>query len=1117
MNTVTRGLLILGFSFLTEPVFSGLTDGSAVIGQEIDETTAPTFDGSTLASRSIRLNGSEVATAFPYTPPAATFGSYSVAYTDNLGQTKTVSLGSVVFVDTGAILFGSLTEVGAGAVAVTGAADGDYGDFTVAGGEISPRVTPLTVGDTTVGSETITVEAGYASVVLDETEINTTLAATPLSGGALKTRDGDVSASAQFTITPRAFTGEVVIEPHVWTTTSRNSKIPGMVLTDCQNLTVRGFDAYYERANSSEVEGFSGVFKADAPTLNIKVTQNEIHSRDTQEIVDADDFRDNFNTSLQARGVMFGNGDATDHHVGLLVDDNTIHDVSRNFIRDATNFSFSRNSVELYYSNPLTVGGDSDGGTIQSNNWSGANAAQKDTLGAIPSTSPHSSIGPSFDSSDYGSPRNILVNDNVSLMGQLRSEMELAASNPAIVLQATGCKFNDPDNDLSYASITIRNNLWVTHDITFEMSGGNGLVFENNTLAFETYTGATGTPSVYFQGANELRMRDNIAGVYTLGSGDGSSAQGVTFSRTLDTAQSYGNVSVMNTAGAFATEQVYRGDPVKGFLGLTALEAREAYKPVVGSYLDTAQKGFSYVNGTTFALPAATSGTAYNAPKTIWDGTAHGLRIGNLGLSANKELTFAIELNFDVSGDGVNNYLFSNSSNRMSCYRDVNGDIRTILKDASNVVIFDAKTVGEDYQSARGLHRFTMAIDLQNGRALHSLDGVPSGLPLAISVIDRVDIPWDVPNAWRLLANGTGANQFQGEFGQLMLTDTFIDTDTVAGLNELYAADGSFVEFDETVYPIVYRGTAASISNEGTGGAFTLEGSITDVGAAPTLIASIVETGETTADLTLEQSADGDAAYIIKTVNVAPDQTEMDASGTTVTLTADTELVTGITGLTADTTYYTFVQADDGTTKGAITGLAAITTDVAAATFTTADDATNGPTYFQDTANLGSGVGRLRWEAKGVNLPSTPATGQRFFAQVSTGCDLYPSSGDWYIVVEDSATAKRYNSNTGVALPASGTPFDLTFDVDLVAGTASVLVDASHITGSPFTLSAGTAEFQSGRKLGFFNNGGGGNVMQAGTEVESLAVYKDEVLLKEVTGPAATANADAWKLGSDAT
>lgn len=59
--------------------------------------------------------------------------------------------------------FGESTPIGHGGIATT-LADGDYGEFTVLSGVITPRVSPLTVGSVTHGSEDFVIEAGSRTV-----------------------------------------------------------------------------------------------------------------------------------------------------------------------------------------------------------------------------------------------------------------------------------------------------------------------------------------------------------------------------------------------------------------------------------------------------------------------------------------------------------------------------------------------------------------------------------------------------------------------------------------------------------------------------------------------------------------------------------------------------------------------------------------------------------------------------------------------------------------------------------------------------------------------------------------------------------------------------------------
>lgn len=101
--------------------------------------------------------------------------------------------------------------------------------------------------------------------------------------------------------------------------------------------------------------------------------------------------------------------------------------------------------------------------------------------------------------------------------------------------------------------------------------------------------------------------------------------------------------------------------------------------------------------------------------------------------------------------------------------------------------------------------------------------------------------------------------------------------------------------------------------------------------------------------------------------------------------------------------------------------------------------------------------------------------------------------------------------------------YDLVCLIDHISKNLWVKLNGAVIATVTFTT-AGNGQFQSNRALGFLARGGG--TLQFIGEVETLKVWlsatgteAEPVVapLKRVAGPPVTANADGWKLGSNAT
>lgn len=169
-------------------------------------------------------------------------------------------------------------------------------------------------------------------------------------------------------------------------------------------------------------------------------------------------------------------------------------------------------------------------------------------------------------------------------------------------------------------------------------------------------------------------------------------------------------------------------------------------------------------------------------------------------------------------------------------------------------------------------------------------------------------------------------------------------------------------------------------------------------------------------------------------------------------------------------------------------------------TFSTA---ATGPRFYQPT-NLGAGVSRLQWALKG-DIPSVAVgDNQVLFSQDSTGCDLIllNNSGQFRLTVEDSDGTKLLSNTVGTNfdLAHSPGPIDVTLDVDMGAGTATLVYNGTSQTRA--LAGGGTGIFQETRPLAFLAVGSNANDQAIG-DFERLAVYKNgsSTALTEITGP----------------
>lgn len=191
----------------------------------------------------------------------------------------------------------------------------------------------------------------------------------------------------------------------------------------------------------------------------------------------------------------------------------------------------------------------------------------------------------------------------------------------------------------------------------------------------------------------------------------------------------------------------------------------------------------------------------------------------------------------------------------------------------------------------------------------------------------------------------------------------------------------------------------------------------------------------------------------------------------------------------------------------------------AAPIFTTSG---SGP-YFTSPTNVPTGTTAITFSAR-FRLPALPATSQILFTQGNTGFDVeILNNGTMRFNVRDGAAVKVLNNTIISASVLANVWYDLVCLIDHISKNLWVKLNGAVIATVTFTT-AGNGQFQSNRALGFLARGGG--TLQFIGEVETLKVWlsatgteAEPVVapLKRVAGPPVTANADGWKLGSNAT
>jgi hypothetical protein len=245
-----------------------------------------------------------------------------------------------------------------------------------------------------------------------------------------------------------------------------------------------------------------------------------------------------------------------------------------------------------------------------------------------------------------------------------------------------------------------------------------------------------------------------------------------------------------------------------------------------------------------------------------------------------------------------------------------------------------------------------------------------------------------------------------------------------------------------------------------------------------------------------------------------------------------------LTGLTNDTTRTIIMRAVNAYGNGAANTNAKSFTPQAASggdTFITSDVSGSAGPYFVDPAGVGANTGKLTFEFVGtIPSPAAAVTLAALSASMFRLEAVAGATGTIRATVRDSANASTLISagtiTTGTLSGSSvvggsftwGTEITVLSTVDLASNAFKVWLGGVKIID--VTLAANSGAWTTTRLLSALalNTGVG----QLGGTIKSIKFWKEAITTavaptgtpyKTIIGPAATANADAWKQGADAT
>ncbi len=179
--------------------------------------------------------------------------------------------------------------------------------------------------------------------------------------------------------------------------------------------------------------------------------------------------------------------------------------------------------------------------------------------------------------------------------------------------------------------------------------------------------------------------------------------------------------------------------------------------------------------------------------------------------------------------------------------------------------------------------------------------------------------------------------------------------------------------------------------------------------------------------------------------------------------------------------------------------------------------------YFLSPTNVPAGTTGITFAAK-VRAPTLPSSSQILFSQANVGFDVeLMNTGALRTNIKDGAAVKVLNAHTAATGLLANVWYDIVCAADHVSKNYWITINGTLFATVAFTT-AGNGVFQSNRAVSFLARNAG--ALQFIGDVEYLKVWYSIVAggavpgtspIKSIVGPASLANADSWKLGTNAT
>lgn len=239
------------------------------------------------------------------------------------------------------------------------------------------------------------------------------------------------------------------------------------------------------------------------------------------------------------------------------------------------------------------------------------------------------------------------------------------------------------------------------------------------------------------------------------------------------------------------------------------------------------------VQGTTSAVPAA-----YNPNAVTFDGVNDYLLLtGAFSGQADGKVGTLVLCIDTTAGDSTSRRLYTNTNNYFSCRFQADNKIQVIGRNSANSIVLNLVTVGA-FLANSGFKQIVTSFDLAAGSAYLMVNGVIQNLETSVIVNDDIDFT----RTFTSMGAGTdGTVKFDGRWSDSAFHPVFIDLSNIVNRRKFFTWNGRVKDpgatgsnwFGATALMLLRGATSDWHTNDGTGGGFTLNGTLAQATVGP--------------------------------------------------------------------------------------------------------------------------------------------------------------------------------------------------------------------------------------------------------------------------------------------